>query len=751
MTRRHALKLGLLAGGSAILTSETVEAKRRRRRRRNRDEDDDNSPVSETTTSNSGTTTSSSGSAQSCATPWQQPLFVPKIAQSGTLKNDFGSPAPGMYDRGDGVLTGSPAEPGEGSDNFNNVAHGIAPEFDGRANGIPGETGFPCRDWNRVHDNGGYPGPTRTHEKEYKLITEETTQEIIPGKQTPVFVYRDAFAALDDGKILPGMTPGPTFVSRYREPVVVRNENHLTKGRMGDTTHHDHETSIHLHGTHCPAHCDGYPDFYVLAGEARDYYYPNIAPRMTDPDDNKAPTCDGDFDKTWIPSTLWYHDHAMDVTGFNVSRGLAGFYLVFDDREIDLIKTGVLPPPGREALESLGVSDWDINGLLGYSGKNDAGFDFGLALQDQQFDSDGNIIYDFFDHNGRIGNTFTVNGTVQSFLNVKKTKYRFRILNASSARIYQLGLSSGDPFIVFGADSWLFPIAGTVQDFELAMGQRNDVIIDFSGYNTGDEVCLDNFMEQDDGRKGDDVDRKNPTHLLKFKVVGEVVGEDAPPMASITNDTLIRGFAPGTMHRFRPQNTPDDPEGWAPILKNEVVKTRAIEFDRSHGAWTVDGDFFNPRRADAAPVLGTAECWFIENGGGGWWHPIHTHLEGFQIQKLDGRKPPFERSFNSDLVNLHGGEEAKVYIKFRTFTGPFVFHCHNIEHEDMRMMGVHDPQVLGKSPLNSVDQIDPEVSGVVPTCLELEEGGFIFFDVEGDVDRLEGRGVGFPHCEFEKD
>ena len=97
---------------------------------------------------------------------------------------------------------------------------------------------------------------------------------------------------------------------------------------------------------------------YVLAGEARDYYYPNIAPRMTDPYDNVAPTCDGDFDETWIPSTLWYHDHAMDVTGFNVSRGLAGFYLVFDDREIEMITgTGsgamwvppVLPPPGREA------------------------------------------------------------------------------------------------------------------------------------------------------------------------------------------------------------------------------------------------------------------------------------------------------------------------------------------------------------------------------------------------------------------
>ncbi len=126
------------------------------------------------------------------------------------------------------------------------------------------------------------------------------------------------------------------------------------------------------------------------------------------------------------------------------------------------------------------------------------------------------------------------------------------------------------------------------------------------------------------------------------------------------------------------------------------------------------------------------------------------HLEGFQIQTLDGRLPPFERLFNSDLVELHGGEEAKVFIKFRTFTGPFVFHCHNVEHEDMRMMGVHDPRPGGVgSLLNGVDRINEEVSGVVPDCDELEAGGFIFFDVAGDVDRLEGRGVGFENCEFE--
>jgi len=59
------------------------------------------------------------------------------------------------------------------------------------------------------------------------------------------------------------------------------------------------------------------------------------------------------------------------------------------------------------------------------------------------------------------------------------------------------------------------------------------------------------------------------------------------------------------------------------------------------------------------PELGTAEQWTFENSSGGWWHPAHTHLEGFQIKTLNEKAPPFERSFNSDLVKgsthrLHG-------------------------------------------------------------------------------------------------
>ena len=89
--------------------------------------------------------------------------------------------------------------------------------------------------------------PWADADRVHKLITEETTQEIIPGVETPVLTYRDANDPASSGR-----TPGPTVVARYRAPIVLRNENHLTKDAT--SVDHDIETSIHLHGTHAPAH-----------------------------------------------------------------------------------------------------------------------------------------------------------------------------------------------------------------------------------------------------------------------------------------------------------------------------------------------------------------------------------------------------------------------------------------------------------------------------------------------------------------
>ncbi|NRA01400.1 MAG: multicopper oxidase domain-containing protein, partial [Myxococcales bacterium] len=384
-----------------------------------------------------------------------------------------------------------------------------------------------------------------------------------------------------------------------------------------------------------------------------------------------------------------------------------------------LHKTGVIPKPGGE-------------------------FDIGLAVADARLNADGSIFYDFLDHNGHIGDLFIVNGKVQPYLNVQRRKYRFRLLNAGNARIFELRLSSRKKMCIIGTDSWLLPYGVEVESFEVSSGMRHDLIIDFSEYEDGEEVYLENIMIQTDGRKSKKIDPDRPTPLLKFNVQGAAHSE-----APCVDGTVIRGV----------QGVDEDPPGqWALIPKDELVTQRYFRFDRAMGAFTVNNRFFNPRRSDANPELGVgAEEWLWENKSGGWFHPIHTHLEGHQVITINGEPPRRERRHNQDLTMLHNGELVELRVKFRTFTGPFVFHCHTIEHEDMRMMGVVDPTPTDETegaidetpPLDGETRIEAAVSGVVPDCIDLEHEKYLYFDVAGDLETIDDRGVGFPECEFD--
>ena len=655
---------------------------------------------------------------------------------------------------------------GIGREGLHDVANGIAPEY-----GHFGEMVRPDLVDQAMADYG-----TDQHAAEFGLVIESTKHRFVPdGPEVDVFTYRDVAAEAGTGTV-----PGPTVVVKYREPAVLRCYNLLTGDRdtgewggQQNGTHHAHETSIHLHGGHNTAHADGYPDFYTLAGEARDYWYTNCGPQQTNENNliapihggdlpgeyapDGTPEADGNFDQAWIPTTLWYHDHAMDVTGFNVTQGLVGFYLVYDKREEELARQRVIPEIGGK-------------------------YDIGLAVRDERFNADGSVFYDKLDHNGHIGDVFLVNGKVQPYLEVERRKYRFRILGAGNARIWELRLSSENPMAVIATDSWMLPEAIEADSVEMSSGMRHDVIIDFADYEVGEEVYLENIMIQTDGRKPKKVDPDNPTKLLQFRVVEADTAWDGDDGPRVVSGTKIRG-----------RDGEDLGDGWfgqwARIESRELVNSREFRFDRGAGAWTVNNRYFNPRRSDGDTQLGYgAEKWTIANHAGGWVHPIHTHLEGHQVESLDGvpvmpviglhdsaAKP--ERRFNQDLTLLHGGERGEIRVKQRTFTGPFVMHCHTIEHEDMRMMAVLDPQFVesisdedyglirggmtleridATPPLDGEHEIEPDVSGVEfehdlfeDGCFMLEGGEYLYFEAKDgsahlfDTKQLDRRGVGF--------
>ena len=114
--------------------------------------------------------------------------------------------------------------------------------------------------------------------------------------------------------------------------------------------------------------------------------------------------------------------------------------------------------------------------------------------------------------------------------------------------------------------------------------------------------------------------------------------------------------------------------------------TRTWSFENRNGAWTVNGRLFDPNRVDASVRRNTAEIWVLRNEFRDWSHPIHIHFEEFQILSRNGRAVPVDEKSRKDVVRLAPGDEVKVFLRFRDFTGRYIMHCHNLIHEDHAMM-----------------------------------------------------------------
>jgi FtsP/CotA-like multicopper oxidase with cupredoxin domain len=352
-----------------------------------------------------------------------------------------------------------------------------------------------------------------------------------------------------------------------------------------------------------------------------------------------------------FPATLWYHDHGEDVTAVNVYKGLAGFFL--------------LTPNQSEADERIRAIEAQLPSGYG-------NYDIPMVFQDRQFNADGSLAYNDFDHDGFVGDRFLVNGVIQPYLPVANRKYRFRLLNGSNARYYELFLSSGDKFFVIGSDGGLLPEAAEMTSLRITPGERYEIVVDFSRYPVGSRVYLLNCLEMDGGRKPEDeANMEACTPLVEFRV---------------------------TREEYDPSTIPDDlqPDIAAYIAEHLTerpglqVKNTNLRLERGNGAWQINGQFYDPDRVDVVETLYSHTTWTLVNNSGGWVHPTHIHGEEFAIIDINGRRPKPHLAGLKDMFDV--GENTTVrlaaYWTGDQNVGRYVFHCHNIEHEDMRMMGV---------------------------------------------------------------
>lgn len=367
-------------------------------------------------------------------------------------------------------------------------------------------------------------------------------------------------------------------------------------------------TVVHLHGAHVAAAYDGYPEDTILPGESDVYIYPN----------------------NQLPATLWYHDHALGITRLNVYMGLAGFYLIRDAQEQSLIL-----PSGP--------------------------YEIPLAIQDKKFRSTGEIVYPETWEEEFFGDKILVNGKVWPKLNVNRGKYRFRVVNASNSRTYQLALSNGASFHQIGTDGGLLLAPVQVSEVTLMPGERADLVVDFAPRAPAPFP----------GTPGVGV----IPDVMKFVVSSAVGYQVALPAALRAVAPLVEADA--AMHR-----------------EFEVMK---VPNPCGGSAWSIDGLSWD--QVTEYPILGTTEVWSFTNRSG-FSHPMHLHLVMFQVLDrqnfevvndevvpIGPRYPPAANEAGwKDTVQVHPNQITRVITRFETYEGLYPFHCHLLEHEDHEMM-----------------------------------------------------------------
>jgi len=358
----------------------------------------------------------------------------------------------------------------------------------------------------------------------------------------------------------PANTPvfgGPIILAHKGKPVRVKYVSTLPAGNfflpvdttlMGGTLPQN-AVSVHLHGGDTPWISDGTPFQWFTPNGQYGPSFSNV-PDMPNPGPGAYTAY---YTNNLSARLLWYHDHFVAMTRLNPYAGLAAGYLITDDEEQALIANATLPGygiplivqdksyvPADIATQDPGWAanpDWGQTvGSLWYPHTYEANQDpaTGAAVPTGRVDY-GKWVYppvqnlveplpepscvpEFF------GDTPVINGKAYPYREVKPQVYRFRILNGSNARNYNLQLyfedpsNNGEPVLpatpttpLTQAPPTIVQIAneggflpaytelntnppaqwdGVHYNLWLAPAERCDILIDFSGLADGTRLIL---------------------------------------------------------------------------------------------------------------------------------------------------------------------------------------------------------------------------------------------------------------------
>ncbi|CCF32115.1 bilirubin oxidase [Colletotrichum higginsianum] len=359
-------------------------------------------------------------------------------------------------------------------------------------------------------------------------------------------------------------------------------------------------------------------------------------------------TAAGEYKDYYYPNsqsarTLWYHDHAIDHTAENAYFGQAGAYLLHDPAE-----------------DGLGLP-------AGYGI-----YDIPLILSAKQYNKDGTLYSPANEETSLYGDVIHVNGQPWPYLKVEPRKYRFRLLDAAISRTFLLYLEDLNQnkikFDVISSDAGLLTGPQNVQELYISMAERYEIVVDFSNYK-GQNVTLRNTRGF-----APDKDYLHTDKVMRFVVGGDSVSD--------------KSDVPSALRAV-------------PFPKHKTGVDQHFLFHRQGSDWRINGVIFADanNRVLAKPKRGTIEVWELENSsGGGWSHPVHIHLVDFRvIKRVNGRGGvvfPYESQGLKDVVWVGPGETVTVEAHYAPWPGVYMFHCHNLIHEDHEMMAAFNVSVL---------------------------------------------------------
>ncbi len=468
---------------------------------------------------------------------------------------------------------------------------------------------------------------------ELELTATDTQINLLLGQPTRVWKYAGTVIKGDASNLqaIPSSYLGPIIRAKRGQKIRIHLKNALLE-----------PTIIHWHGLHVPPEADGHPRYAIQPGQSYTY----------------------DFEIKNRAGTYWFHPHPHQRTGFQAYAGLAGLFLIADSEESE----ANLP-----------------------SGE----FDVPLVIQDRTFNVANELVYvnnPMDQMMGFLGDRIFVNGRPDFGMNVAARAYRFRILNGSNSRVYKLGWEDNTPLMVIATDGGLLEKPVPKNYVTLGPGERVEVWTDFSNRRVGSELKLKSlaFSGAESGMMG---------------------GMMGGGMMGGANTTLPNG-AEFTVLQIKVDRQINDPvslpERLSTIQRYRLDDTINRQNPRAFSiamqqmmTWTLNGRVFEMDGVanDEVVKLNTLEAWEFINQTSSMDQMVHPmHIHGVQFQVIDRQiAPQFRSNWETvragyvdegwkDTVLLWPSERVRLLVRFEDFPGMYLYHCHNLEHEDQGLM-----------------------------------------------------------------